>query len=878
MRILLLLAVLILPLQARAADPVLRDTLPNGMRVVIVTDRLAPVVSVNLNYLVGSNDSPPGFPGTAHALEHMMFRGARGLDRDQLSELAAQLGGAYNANTAETLTQYTWTAPARDLGLVLKIEALRMRGLTLAEADWTQERGAIEQEVSRDLSSPYYNFNAAAQAILFAGTPYEHDALGTRPSFDATDSVLLRAFYDRWYHPNNAVLVIAGDVDPPAALETVRRAFADLPAHPIPDHAPIPATAVAPQTIALETNLPVGLVALAVRMPGLRAPDFAAADILGDILGGQRGPLYALVPAGRALQSSFSFDAKADVGVGVALAAFPSGDDPQPLLDDLRRVLATLAAEGPPPALVDAARRQELAQLAFENDSIAGLARLWSRAVAVARMDSPADLARAYAAVTTEDVARLARQLLDPKLTVTAILTPRAAGQPPSGPGFGAPETFAAPPPDHPVVLPDWAIAALVEPRRPDPVELPTVSILPNGLRLIVKPEHVSPTVSVYGLVRENADMQEPQGKEGVSTLTSRLFDEGSTTRGRLAMRAAMDDLSATYSAGFGFSLKVLAPRFEDGMRLLAEAELHPALPEASFAIARAQQARSLAGALRTPAYRAGRALEEGLLPPGDPALRQATPASITALTPADVRAYYDAAFRPDLATIVVVGDITPEAARRVVEDSFGAWTAPGTPPRVDPPPLGPNPPGTAAIPDPSTLQDSVTLAATLTIPVDSPDRYPLLLGGTILGSGFSSRLYQDLRVRTGYVYSVGNRFDWTRTRARQTVSFGADTANVAAATALVRRDIATMQTTLVSDAELDRAKAQVLRQLPMQRASIGAIAAFYLRLVELDLPLDTARRLPDAYAAITAEQVRAAFARWLRPDDLIQVVRTPQG
>ena len=348
----LLWLILILPAGAADTPGVLRATLANGMRVVVVPDRLAPVVATSLNYLVGSTDSPPGFPGTAHALEHMMFRGAEGLDRDQLTELGGLLGGAYNASTAETLTQYTYTIPATDLGLVLRIEAGRMRGLTLSEADWTQERGAIEQEVSRNLSNPIYTAISAVQAALFAGTPYAHDALGTRPSFDQTDAALLRRFYDAWYAPNNAILVVAGDVDPPAVLEQARQAFEAIPSRLLPKHAEIPPLgavgAIAPLDV--PTNLPYVAAGVAFRMP--RAP-------LGRVRhrrhpGRRPWPAaaarwFALVPAGRALAAQFQYQAKADVGLGLAFVQVPGGTDPTPALDDLRRVLADAAAGAIPP-------------------------------------------------------------------------------------------------------------------------------------------------------------------------------------------------------------------------------------------------------------------------------------------------------------------------------------------------------------------------------------------------------------------------------------------------------------------------------------------------------------------------------------------------
>jgi zinc protease len=137
---------------------VTRATLDNGLRVVIIRDPLAPVVTVEQNYLVGGDDTPSGFPGMAHAQEHMAFRGCAGLTADQIAAILAQLGGDGNADTQQNITQYFETVPAVDLELALRVGAACMREIQDSQEEWAQEKGAIEQEVARDLSNPTYKF------------------------------------------------------------------------------------------------------------------------------------------------------------------------------------------------------------------------------------------------------------------------------------------------------------------------------------------------------------------------------------------------------------------------------------------------------------------------------------------------------------------------------------------------------------------------------------------------------------------------------------------------------------------------------------------------------------------------------------------------
>ncbi|HUX19764.1 MAG TPA: pitrilysin family protein, partial [Spirochaetia bacterium] len=253
-------------------DGVLRATLSNGLQVVIVSDPLAPVATQEITYFVGSNQSPEGFPGMAHAQEHMMFRGAKGLTGDQLSAISAQLGGNMDAFTTQNTTSYYFTIPADDLDLSLKIGALRMASVDDNPEDWQKERGAIEQEVARDNSDPLYVLQSRAQKYIFAGTPYENTGLGTKDTFDKTTAPMLKGFHDTWYAPNNALLVVSGDVDPKAVLSKVVDLYGTIPSKELPTKGKIELSPVKPDTFSSETEQPYGMVAYVFRMPGFRSP------------------------------------------------------------------------------------------------------------------------------------------------------------------------------------------------------------------------------------------------------------------------------------------------------------------------------------------------------------------------------------------------------------------------------------------------------------------------------------------------------------------------------------------------------------------------------------------------------------------------------
>jgi zinc protease len=858
-------------------ENVLRATLKNGLHVVVVRDTLAPVVTTVVNYRVGSNEAPEGFPGTAHAMEHMMFRGSPGLDANQLADISAAMGGDSNADTQQTVTQYFFTVPAENLDVALHIESIRMAGADNSDKEWAQERGAIEQEVAQDLSNPEYVFYTKLLAAMFRGTPYAHDALGTRPSFGKTTGAMLKDFYDKWYAPNNAILVIAGDVEPQAVLAKVKQLFGDIPSKKLPERPAINLQPVTARTLQLPTDLPYGLALISFRMPGYGSKDFAAAEVLSDVLSSQRGTLYALVPEGKALFAGFSIEGLPGAGLGYAIAAFPKGADAATLVKQVNQILADDVKNGVPADLVEAAKRREAAEAEFNRNSISGLAMAWSNALAIEGLNSPEEDVAAIMKVTPEDVNRVAREYLSFDHAITAVLTPQPSGKPISSKSFGGRESFA-PSETKAVELPAWAKTALARLAVPDSTVHPVVTTLPNGLKLIVQPESVSDTVSVYGTVRNNPDLETPPQQEGVDDVLSELFSYGTQSLDRIAFQKALDDVAADESAGTRFSVSVLADHFDRGVALLADNVLHPALPEKAFVSVQRQEAAAVAGQLESPDFLTSLAIDASLFPAHDPTLRKATPKSVMSLTRDDVRNYYSHVFRPDLTTIVVIGKVTPADAQKVIEKYFGPWTATGPAPKTDYPPVPENKSAATNVPDKSRVQDQVTLAETLNMTRFSPQYYALELGDHVLGGGFyATRLYRDLREKHGLVYYVGVSLGAGRTRTVYSVSYACDPPNVSKARAIVIRDLGQMQNTPVGPAELRQAKALLLREMPLEESSTGRIAGGLLARTNMGLPLDEPTIAAHRYMALTAAEVKAAFAKWIRTADFTQVVEGPK-
>ena len=865
-----------------ASQP-LKATLHNGLRVVIVRNPLAPVVSTDLVYLVGSRDDPAGVPGMAHAQEHMMFRGTKLLSTSELGTIATALGGNFNAQTSDTATQFQFTVPAADLDAVLRIESDRMHDVLDAQAQWQNERGAIEQEVLRDAASPGGDFFRDAQMAAFAGTPYAHEGVGTRTVFDRLTGPDIKAFYDRWYAPNNAVLVIAGDVDPAATLAQIRARFESIPAKTVPERAAVQLAPMRRVVFRRPTTLVYPLAAIGFRMPGVDSPDFLPSFVLQGILDSQRGPLHALVDSGEALDAEWvSMPYNPAAQLGFATAALGPGGDPSAMATRLQTILSDYAARGIPAELFTSTKRRLIADQELSRNSIEALASDWATTIALDREPSIAREQQLIGNVTLEDVNRVARRDLDVRHAIVGALTPSANASQNAAP---------APPqqgPEKPLQaqaavtrLPDWGQALVGHIVAPPTSLAPTQTKLPNGITLIVQPEAISDSVFLFGNVRTQPELQEPPGREGVSSVLDAMFDYGTQTQDRPAFERAQDDLDSTIAPGAGFALQSTSAAFDRAVTLLAQNELTPRLDSATLALARRRTVNEIATSLTSSAAIARRQAATKLLPPGDPELREPTVAGVGALTLDDVKAYYAKTMRPDLTTIVVVGNVTPQAARATVERAFGTWQATGPVPALDLPPVPLNASADVKLTLPATAQASVTFEQLVPLERSAPQFYPLQLGNAILGGGASgpeqSRLFRDLRQNAGLVYNIGSQFSAQRSRSRFSVAFACSPANVSRIGTLVDAEIEAMRHEPAGDFELSLVKASLVRRTIIGDSSVSTIGNSLLDNATHGYPLDQAQIDARHLIATDSRAVQEAFASYVHPQNFVRVIEGPQ-
>ncbi len=856
-------------------------TLADGLRVVVIEDHAAPVAQVQMWYRFGALDELPGKTGLAHALEHMMFRGTHDLSSAGIDDMTARLGAEVNAETENEDTHFYFVVPADRVETIVHFEADRMRGLKLDPADWDLERGAVLEEYAQKHSNPASSFLYAVQQKVFGG-PLGGTSLGAKADIERATVADLRAYYDAWYRPNDATLVVTGDVEPAKVFAEAERDFAAIPAAPLPErkhYVLLPANGV---QWTEHAPFPYTLVDEAYAAPGDAKPfehDQVRNDLALDAMFNERGRFRkALVDSGLALAYDpiRLEDRRASV-IHVVLIVAP-GHTAREVRDAYQKTLAQVLAEGLDPDLFAAAKRSALVALTYARDSIVGLGNAIGSNMVFPGDTDPADFGELYGSITREEATAVARRVYA-KASVVATLLPETAASRPFAPpdvSSSVSDDFGSRAAAGPLIQPAWLRDDLAKPLALRSAVAPVLTVLPNGLQLLVQRVPANPTVFIRGVVRTSPSF-DPPGKEGLGEVTSSLMPWGSAKYDAETQRKLGDDRAARFSFGTSFGAHGAASDFPLLLDVLADDVRHPLLPPDKFTLVRSQLGAYAARRSLQAGFQAERLFDAALYPAGDPALRVAGARSIASVTLDDVKAYHARFVRPDLITLVVVGDVDPAEVRRRVVAAFGDWSATGPKPDPHLPPI--------PLPQPQTRevttegQDVTVQLGAPALPRTAADYDPLTLANAIYGGAGSleSRLFREVRQQRGLVYSASSRLQANRDRGTFTVSFSAVPAKVDLAEAVVREELKRMQDEDVSADELAHAKTRVVAQQLIAEQATSAIAGDLLAIGVDDLPASYFATLSQRYAGITAADVRRAAQAYLHPDNLVEVRIGPE-
>ena len=387
----------------------------NGLQVLLLSNRVAPVATFAVVYRVGSRNEAVGYTGSTHLLEHLMFKGTPDYHREKGTAIAAVLesiGARFNATTWFDRTNYYETIPSDRLETVLALEASRMRHSLLRDADRVPEMTVVRNEFERGENSPFQVLYKQSFATAFREHPYHHPTIGWKSDIEGVSTERLKEFYDVFYHPNNATAMLIGDFEEADALATIADQFGRIPrsSRAIPQVYTVEPPQEGERRFVVRRAAQVGWLALSWRTVAARHPDTPALAVLGNVLGGGLTSRLHLALVERSLALSVTVVPwqLRDPALFSVFAPVRPGVEPDVVEQTIREELARVAREGVTEAETEKARTQIEAEVVFERDSTDQVAASLSEAIAVADWEWYADYPELVRRVTADDLHRVA--------------------------------------------------------------------------------------------------------------------------------------------------------------------------------------------------------------------------------------------------------------------------------------------------------------------------------------------------------------------------------------------------------------------------------------------------------------------------------------
>ncbi len=906
-RVALLLGVAALPLAATAAPkkPAARPaatkpvsapikpiayterTLANGLRVYAIRDTSTPNVSVQVWYDVGSKDDPKGRSGFAHMFEHLMFKATRNLVSEQFDRLTEDVGGDNNASTNDDYTEYHENVPANHLQRLLFAEADRMSSLVVEPKSFASERDVVKEELRQNTNARPYGklFSQYFPAISYTRHPYARGTIGSLDDLQSAQIDDVRAFHATYYRPDNAVLVVAGNFDAKQLDAWVDQYFAPIkrPTTPIPRVTVVePERTKATRYVVHEANTPLPAVMISYPIPADSHPDNPALTVLNAILSqGESSRLYeTLVYRDQLAQAAETYlDSKQGPGNLAVFAIMASGKKVADGEAALRREIARVRNAPVSAAELAEAKNEILTSVLQSRETAEGKGRSIAAAVIIDRDPRAADRQlAALAQVTAADVQRVANKYLRDQRAATIHYLPEdPSDKSPQNDRIEVSDSVVVKvltaPGKVEIVSPasDAERVALPPTAAPIAASAPVTNDfkLANGLRVVVVEKHDLPLLTAL-LVAPGGGAIDPANRAGLGSLTADLMTKGTKTRSATEIARQIETLGGSISSDASFdgatvAVTVKADQAAPALGILADVARNPVFAPEEIERARAQTIDGVQVAIKNPSQLAALVAARAALGSasyGHPL--SGTPQSLKAITQADVRAAYARTWAPGQATLVLVGDVTPTAAKALADAKFGDWRGNTAAATTGARPAYPKP-RVIVVDMPGAGQAGVVVARPGIARRDA-QYYPVSVANTVLGGGFSSRLNQEIRIKRGLAYGAGSGMQAGREPG--TIAARTSTKNPSApeTVSIILAEMKRLGAEPVSLAELDTRKAVLVGNFGRATDTTGSIASTVSSYVVQDLPLSELGEYTKRVAAVDPAAVQAAAAKLLDP------------
>jgi zinc protease len=846
--------------------------LDNGLTLIVHEDHKAPIVAVNVWYHVGSKNEKPGRTGFAHLFEHLMFNGSENYNKDYF-EVLERIGATdLNGTTNEDRTNYFQNVPKSALDTVLWMESDRMGHLLGAvdQAKLDEQRGVVQNEKRQGENEPYaVAYELITKACFPAGHPYSWTVIGSMEDLSAASLDDVKEWFKTYYGPSNAVIVLAGDIDSKTALEKVKRYFGDIPpGPPVAHHEAWIAKRSGTQKQRVEDRVPQARLYKVWNVPQRGTADAAYLDLLASVLSnGKSSRLYKRLVYDD--QIATSVDADLDVyeiaGLFIVTATAKPGGDLAAVERAVDEEIQKLLASGP------TADELERAKTADRSSFIRGVERIGGfggksdvLAQSQVYLDSPdaylTNLDRKEAATAADLKAAGNRWLSDGAYSLDVLPFPTYTAATSGVDRAKVPEPGAAP------------VAEFPKTQR---------ATLANGLKIVVAERHAVPVVNIDLLV-DAGYASDQFATPGTAELAMSMLDEGTAKRSALEISDELDRLGANLGAGSELdssvvTLSALKANLDASLDVFADVILNPAFPQADFDRLKKQQLAAIQREKVQPIGMALRVFPRLLYGKdhayGLPLTGSGYESSVPKIERADLVKFHETWFRPNHATLIIVGDTTLEEIRPRIEARFKDWKQGKIPEknlaRVDSKPTS----GIYLVDRPGSIQ-SIILAGVVAPPKSNPDEISILAMNTILGGAFVSRLNMNLREDKHWSYGAGS-FLLDAKGQRPFVAYGpVQTDKTKESMQEIAKELKDVTGARPPTAdELAKAQDELTRTLPGTWETGDAVAGSISEIVRFGLPDDYFTTFPGKVRALSTANLADAAKKVIDPDDMVWIV-----